>query len=242
MATVRQIMEHAETSTTLNVIAIADHDQVRGSLEAVEWCAGRQSGRLQTLVATEISVAWGRHLLALFFDEPYPTRPFPRFRPLIETAAMVADKGGMVIVPHPLSSVVPSVGERTMDALMRQPQGRAAVQGLEVCSRVVGGVRSEQRIRRLNAERWHLAVVGSSDAHHLTQIGSAFTAFPGATKTDLRNAILDRATVAVWGELARISLRQHARQNVRSLILKPSRELRHAIRHWYRRYPSERGA
>src|SRR5919202_6841621 len=91
LATVREIMAFAERETDLDVIAIADHDQVRGALEAVEWCAGRPGGRLRAVVATEISAAWGRHVLALFFEPPYPTRSFPRFRSLARTISLVED-------------------------------------------------------------------------------------------------------------------------------------------------------
>src|SRR3954451_25454657 len=139
MATVGQIMEVAERDAGLDVIAIADHDQVRGALEAVEWCAGRPSGRLQAIVATEISAAWGRHVLALFFQPPYPTRPLPRFRSLARTVALVHDAGGVVAIPHPLSALVPSVGERTFAALLQRVSPAGGVQAIEVCSGVVGG-------------------------------------------------------------------------------------------------------
>src|SRR6266540_4510596 len=119
MATVREVMEFAAGETDLDVIAITDHDQIGGALEAVEWCAGQHGTRLQPVVGTEISAGWGRHVLALFFTEPYPTQPFPRFRSLAHTAAMVHDAGGLVAVPHPLSALVPSIGQRAFTALLR---------------------------------------------------------------------------------------------------------------------------
>ncbi|MGH2355981.1 MAG: PHP-associated domain-containing protein [Chloroflexota bacterium] len=232
MASVRQIMEHAEAQGDLDVIAIADHDQIRGALDAVEWCAGRPGGRLQAIVATEISAAWGRHVLALFFAEPFPTQPFPRFRSLADTVAAVHDAGGLVALPHPFSALVPSVGERTLGALLSRRQttpGLRALQAMEVCSGVVGGRRMEGHLRRSNAAAWRLATLGNSDAHHLAQIGSALTRFPGRTPADLRRAILNRTTEAHWGAAPRISVGEHARQNWRSLVLKPARELRAAL-------------
>jgi predicted metal-dependent phosphoesterase TrpH len=144
MATVPAILAHAEANTDLDVIAIADHDQVRGALAAVEWCAGRPAGRLQAVVASEISAAWGRHLVALFFAEPYPTAPFPRYRSLAETIARIHDAGGIAVLPHPGSALVPSVGVRTLDGLLRLRDTHpalAALQAVEVCSGVVGGHR-----------------------------------------------------------------------------------------------------
>jgi hypothetical protein len=232
MATVRQVLEHAERHTDLDVIAITDHDQVRGALEAVEWCAGRPGGRLQAIVGTEISSAWGRHVLALFFAEPFPREPFPRFRSLADTVAAVHDAGGIVVLPHPCSRLVPSVGERTFRAMMggRPRSVVQALQGVEVCSGVIGGRAAEAKLRRVNAI-WGLATVGSSDAHHLAQIGSACTRFPGRTPADLLRAIYDRRTSAEWGSEPRVSLLEHVRQNWRSLVVKPARELRGLVTH-----------
>ena len=230
MATVRQVMAAAERETDLDVIAIADHDQVRGALEAVEWCAGRPGGRLRAVVATEISAAWGRHVLALFFEPPYPTRSFPRFRSLARTISLVQHAGGMVAIPHPLSALVPSVGERAFAALLRHVSAARGVQAIEVCSGIVGGRRAEPRLRVLNARRWHLAPLGSSDAHHLAQIGAAYTSFPGATPADLRRAIEQRTTEACWGRPVRIPAADHVRQGWRSLVVKPARELRAVLR------------
>lgn len=233
MAAVRQIMEYVETTTHLDVVAIADHDQVGGALEAVEWCAGRPHCRVQAIVATEISAAWGRHVLGLFCAEPFPTKPFSRFRSLGRTVSEVHDAGGLVVVPHPLSHFVPSIGERTLASLLARPgevTALRAAQGVEVCSGVVGGRKAEARLRSLNDTAWRLASLGSSDAHHLAQIGSAFTRFLGRTPADLHAAILNRATEAHWGTPPYVPLATHLRQNWRSLIVKPARELRQALR------------
>lgn len=226
MATVGEILAYAENETSLDLIGIADHDQVRGALEALDWCAGRPAGRVSAIVGTEISASWGRHLLAFFFQQPYPAVPFPRFRGLAETVARVADAGGIVVVPHALSTLVPSIGERAMGRLLSGPGASESVVGIEVCSGVVGGKRVEPRLRRLNTERWHLAELGSSDAHHLIQLGSAYTEFAGRTPAELLAALRSRRTVARWGEARKVTARGHARQGWRSLVEKPARELR----------------
>jgi hypothetical protein len=93
----------------------------------------------------------------------------------------------------------------------------------------VGGRRMEPRLRRVNAGRWRLAPVGSSDAHHLAQIGTARTRFAGRTPEALREALATGATEARWGPEGTVTLRQHARQGWVSLVLKPARELRAAV-------------
>ncbi len=233
VAGVGQIMEHAAAHTAVDILAIADHDELRGALQAAEWCAGRPGGRLQAIVATEISAAWGRHVLALFFAEPFPTIPFPRFRPLLETIAAVHDAGGMVALPHPYSAVVPSVGERTLRRLLAYRETHPelqALQAIEVCTGALGGRRLEGRLRRANDASLHLAPLGSSDAHHLALIASAVTRFPGRTPADLRRAIENRTTQAQWGAPAQVSLGAYARQGWRSMVVKPVRELRVALR------------
>ncbi|HET7770200.1 MAG TPA: PHP-associated domain-containing protein [Chloroflexota bacterium] len=236
MMDVPALLAHAAEQTTLNVIAIADHDQVRGALDAAELAAGRPGGRLSVVVGTEISASWGRHLVALFFHEPYPTAPFPRFRGLRQTAARVRDAGGVLILPHALSALVPSVGERALAHLLLDPAARRTTVGIEVCSGVVGGRRAEERLRRLNAATWRLAEVGSSDAHHLNQVGSAFTEFPGNSTADLERALAERTTRAHWAEgAATVPLLSHAHQGWRSLVVKPARELRGALRATRRR-------
>ncbi|MEO9254826.1 MAG: PHP-associated domain-containing protein, partial [Tepidiformaceae bacterium] len=47
-----------------------------------------------------------------------------------------------------------------------------------------------------NARRWHLAETGSSDAHHLPHIGTGWTEFEGHGATALKQAIVNRATMA----------------------------------------------
>jgi predicted metal-dependent phosphoesterase TrpH len=226
MATAVDVLTYAEAETDLDVVAITDHDQLGGALEAAEWCAGRPSGRLRAVVGTEISASWGRHVVALFFAEPYPTEPFPRFRPLRETACRVADFGGVLVLPHALSALVPSVGVRALRHLLADQAARDAVVGVEVCSGVVGGRTSERRLRQLNDASWRLAALGSSDAHHLRQIGLAYTTFPGHMPVDLLQALRRRETHACWGDAVTVPWQRHASQGWRSLVVKPARELR----------------
>lgn len=226
MMTVPELLAHVCERTALDVIAVTDHDQIRGALEAAERCAGRSGRQIQAVVGTEISASWGRHVVALFFREPYPTSPFPRFRGLRETAARVHDAGGVLVLPHALSVVVPSVGERALRHLLADATARRALVGVELCSGVIGGRAVEGRLRRLNDVEWRLAGIGSSDAHHLDQIGSAFTEYPGRTAEDLASAMERRMTVARWGAGVSVPLLSHARQGWRSLVVKPARELR----------------
>ena len=57
---------------------------------------------------------------------------------------------------------------------------------------------SHEKTRRLNRKRYHLAEIGSSDAHFLYQIGSAYTFFEGKTEEDLKESLINRKTASYY--------------------------------------------
>src|SRR5439155_27082660 len=65
-----KILEFVEHQTDLDVLAIADHDDVRGAHEARE-LAARRNYRVQIVMGTEITTRQG-HLLALFVERDFP--------------------------------------------------------------------------------------------------------------------------------------------------------------------------
>lgn len=226
MASVGQVLEYAERHTSLDVVAIVDHDQISGAFAAKSWVADHPNTRLDVVFGTEISASWGRHLLAYFFEPPFPTMPFPRHRPLGYTAALVRDQGGILVIPHPLCHWIPSVGERALNQLLSE---NSLVAAIEACNASVGARGQAPRIRRLNAEHWHLPELGSSDAHHLSQIGSGLTEFRGTTDLDLASALGVGAVQAKWGNRASVPIVDHARQAFLALALKPLRELKDVL-------------
>ncbi len=69
-ATIEQILEHVQSQTDLDVIAITDHDVIEGSLRARDlWTQG--SYRFDFIVGEEVSTAEG-HLLGLFVEKRIP--------------------------------------------------------------------------------------------------------------------------------------------------------------------------
>ena len=97
-----KILEFVEHQTDLDIIAIADHDDVRGAHEARE-LAARRGYRVQVILGTEITTRQG-HLLALFIE-----RDFPMLKTLRASVDMVYEAGGLVIAPHPLSKLTASI-------------------------------------------------------------------------------------------------------------------------------------
>ena len=223
MATVAEIMAHVQENTDLDLVAIADHDAVDGSLEALEWVRSHPGCRFQVVFATEITASLGRHLLAYFFRPPYPTEPFPRLRSYRRTMRLVHEMGGFVAIPHPTVMWTPSGGYRHILWLLG---AGVRIDAVEVCNASPVARSNEEKIRQFNRRDFHLAELGGSDAHHLAQIGSAYTTFKGRSPADFEQALIKQQTKARWGEIGQVAFREHLRQVFRSWIEKPTRGLR----------------
>lgn len=190
LATVEQLLEYVEHCTDLDVVAVTDHEDVRGGLRARE-LAARRGYRFEVIPGSEVTTLQG-HVIALFIE-----RDPPSFRAVEFTLAMIHDAGGLAIAPHPLSWLTRSIGERMLNALAERGEAGVGFDGIEVANASPAGRRTALRAARLNAERWGLATVGSSDAHHLEHVGGGWTEFPGRTAADLRAALEAGATRGV---------------------------------------------
>jgi predicted metal-dependent phosphoesterase TrpH len=172
--------------TDVNVIAITDHDRIEGGLRARDLA---QRHGLHVVVGEEVSTTGG-HLLALFIE-----RRIPPGLGVEETIAEIHGQGGLAVAAHPydlISRGLLSPGSRrwTDEALLAlQLDGLETLNGSLV--RHVANVRAESLAQRLG-----LTPVAGSDAHHLSVIGRAYTAFPGHTAEELRQAIISGTTLA----------------------------------------------
>lgn len=183
-ASVSATLEHAATRSGMDVIAITDHDEIDGALEAIE-LAPRY--RLHVIPGIEISTAEG-HLLALFVR-----RLIPRGLSLIRTLELVGEEGGVAIAPHP-----GGIWEGCLSAeAIRKALGSRALAQLLVGGEEFNGSLPWLSVNRKAAHIVHasgLAPVAGSDAHMLWMIGRACTEFAGSTADDLRAALLARQT------------------------------------------------
>ncbi len=203
MAPARAVLDYVESSTDLDVIAITDHDDVRGAIVARdEHAAGSYSFALITGI--EVTTRAG-HLLALWVDEPITS-----FRPLAETIAAIHRAGGLAVIPHPFSMATRSVGQRALERLLAIADPATRPDAIEVANPTLAGALTGDRSQRLNRSRYALAETGGSDAHFPEAIGSGVTVFRAAG-SDSRSAALRHALIAktTFGELRRApSLRQ----------------------------------
>jgi predicted metal-dependent phosphoesterase TrpH len=221
VASLGRLLEHVERSTTLDVIAVTDHDDLRGGLEARE-LAARRGYRFEVVPGMEVTTREG-HLIALFLEAPVPS-----FETLERTVARVHELGGLCVVPHPLARIVPSVSARAFARVLARPDPADRFDAIELSRGTFAAARAEARARALN-ERYGLAEVGSSDAHFLPVVGTAYTVFPGRTAAALRRALVERTTRSAAGRavpLRQIPLDDLVRMQWRGAVLLPLRRAR----------------
>ena len=220
LPSVDQALRYIQDATDLDVIAVTDHDTIDGALRARE-LAARAGYRFEVIVGCEVMTRQG-HLLALFLE-----RPVRSLRPVEETVAAVHEQGGLCIVPHPLSWLTRSLGARSLDRLARSRANGVYLDGLELWNPSPAGRLTRRRAVELN-QVYRLAETGSSDAHFLAHIGSAYTVFDGRRPEDLRTAVLSRTTRAERAEPRpehAIPFGELARQQLKSLIELPCRRV-----------------
>ena len=182
-ATVQSVLNRARHAG-LDVIAITDHDEIAGSLKALELAPAYG---VEVIPGVEVTTAEG-DLLALNI-----TQNIRRGQPLIETILQVGELGGFCIAPHPMAE---GLGMKSLNAYSilrasRHPESARTLIGIETYNATTLDKMSNHYARIL-ASRLNLAQTASSDAHVLEAIGLAATGFEGHTARDLIKALLKR--------------------------------------------------
>ena len=163
----------------LDVIAITDHDEIRGSLEAMEQAPAYG---IEVIPGSEISTAEG-HLLALYIQ-----RRIPKGLSLEETVRHVADQNGICIAPHPGGIRYNSLSPQAIRRTLQKSDLAKVLVGIEVYN--AGLIQlSGNRIAQQLADELPVAQVGSSDAHLLWMVGKGATYFRGSSAQQLRRAL-----------------------------------------------------
>ena len=183
---VEDVLAFAQDHTTLDVIAITDHDTIEGALRARE-LAERGNYRFEVIVGEEISTREG-HMLALFLhDRVAPGQSIER------SIEQVHSQGGLAVVAHPFNRVFRhSVQRSVMNRLLRQPDLHP--DGVETLNGSFAGIGSSRIAMTAVRTSYHWAETGGSDAHTPTAVGCARTLFPGRTAAELRETLLARDT------------------------------------------------
>lgn len=215
MADIPELFDYVQ-QTDLDVVAITEHDDLRAAFAARDaW--SRHAFTFDLVVGEEVTTIEG-HLLALFIEQPVES-----LKPLAPTLEAIHRQGGLAIVPHPMSWLTRSLGQRVIERVLDERADGVYFDAIEVSDSPAARV-SRAKVQRLNRERYHLAEVGSSDTHFPETVGSSRTRFEGSTAQELRQAILDGSTQAEAGaypSLRQIGVRRIVRQQWRGMMATP---------------------
>ena len=222
LSSIEEILESAERAG-LDVIALTDHDDIRGAFQLRD-LASRRSSPVDVVPGVEVTTRSG-HLLALWVEDE-----IPMFRSLAQALARIHQAGGVAIVPHPLSYLTFSIGEGALRQLAAYRDDSRMVDAIELRNPSYAGRVRASRAVWLNRHVLRVAETGSSDAHHAALVGTCWTDFPGSTSEDLRGALRAHATRADgrgW------TLREHldgaAKQQWRSMVRDPIKRARRTM-------------
>jgi predicted metal-dependent phosphoesterase TrpH len=185
LGTVHEILDAASNRGDLDVIAITDHDKLDASL----WAYYHQDRYpFEIVPGVEVSSADG-HILALWVTEP-----IPKGMSLTETAAAIHEQQGVAIAAHPME---PTITPHMVKRYLTHPRvliqsGIDAVEIFNAGAITPGNNWLAQRV----FGKMGLALVGNSDAHLPSDIGSGVTRFDGRTASDLRESLALGCTAA----------------------------------------------
>jgi len=165
----------------VDVIAITDHDEIRGALRASAFAHDHPELGVDVVVGEEISTLNG-HLIGLYLSEIVP----PGLS-AAETIGRIHEQGGLAVAAHPFHPLRGaarghySVGRMVPDL---------PLDAIEVVNNA--GVFSwfYDALAALRNVEWMLPVTGGSDAHDVWYLGSAVTRFAGTDAQSLRRAVV----------------------------------------------------
>lgn len=178
--TVRAVLKQA-ADVGLDVIAITDHDEIVGSLEAREM-ASRYG--VEAIPGAEVTTSDG-HVVALFIEKLPPGG-----MSLDDTLLWIGHHGGIAIAPHPFNQLPNSLSMESVISVFTRPLSKGVLKGIEVYNMATRSF--DETVEKLSAYL-PLAKTAASDAHVYWAIGIGRTQFNGSSADDLR-AALDKAT------------------------------------------------
>ncbi len=186
VSSVTEVLERVEGEGVLDVIAIADHERIDAAV------AGRQLARdrglrVEVVVGEEISTRGG-HLVGLFLE-----RPVPPMRSLQWSIEAVHDQGGIAIPAHPMVPYPMCAQASALRRLLASDNPAVRPDTIETFNPTALGRYRHDAVVRFAREH-HLPLVGNSDAHIVSAVGTCWTTFPGRTGEDYRRAVASGLT------------------------------------------------
>jgi predicted metal-dependent phosphoesterase TrpH len=182
-----QALVRAAQAASLDVLAITDHDEIRGALLARAFARAHPELGVEVVIGEEISTLNG-HLLGFFLEERVP--PGLTAERSIE---LIHAQRGLAVAAHPFHPICHRAAHHP--ALAAQIP-HLALDALEVINNSGPSAVLYDAWAALRNTDWLLPVTGGSDAHDAWYVGSAVTRFPGRSAEALRSALIAGATRA----------------------------------------------
>ena len=171
----------------LDVIAITDHDEINGSLKALDLASQFD---MEVIPGVEVTTAEG-DLLALNV-----MKLIERGRSLIATVLEVRESGGFCSAPHPMAGGLgmKSLSAYSIKQALRNSEVTQTLIGIETYNATTIDKMSNHYAQILGAHL-KIARLGNSDAHIVKTIGKGMTEFQGHTAADVLKAIRKGETI-----------------------------------------------
>jgi len=173
---VRGVLKQA-SSVGLNVIAVTDHDDIRGAFDARELAT---QYNIEVIPGVEVTTKDG-HLLALFIEK-IPQRGLS----LADTLKIIGELGGIAVAPHPFNQLPGSLSMDNVISILTKPALKNILRGIEVYNMTTQPF--DDRVKRLSAYLPFGKTAGS-DAHVYWAIGTGMTEFKGTTAKEFKTAL-----------------------------------------------------
>ena len=153
-------MVEAAIKKGVDCLAICDHGEVKGALEAIEYAKGKP-----ILIIPGIEVkSKGGDILALNVKEKIPNKLSAK-----ETIKKIREMGGLAIIPHPFGWLCSFKGD--IEEIAEE------IDGIEVFNASIFGLGNKKALDF--AQKFNLPFTAGSDAHFPGFVGKAFLEIPG---------------------------------------------------------------
>lgn len=171
----------------LDAIAITDHNQIEGALEAQRYA----NGKILVIIGEEVFTSSG-DILGLFLKERVTAFEAK------EAVAHIKSQGGIAIKPHPFVDTM-SIEEDVCKMLNGCEGFNARHAKTSHCEGPLGDPKVAEFARHYN-----LALTASSDAHFYSEIGNARTIIEANSLEEIKQQILNKKTTLTGKRSSRI--------------------------------------
>jgi len=145
----------------INCLAITDHGQIKGAIEAMEYAKGKP---ILIIPGIEIKTKDG-DILGLNVKEIIPNKLSAR-----ETIKKIKELGGMVIIPHPFGW--PFSFKGNLEEL------KGEIDGIEIFNASIFNPKGNKKALGF-VKKYNLPFTAGSDAHSPGFLGKAYLEIPG---------------------------------------------------------------